>query len=139
VHPWSELLTTTMEHDPSEINSCTSSQVIPYFYRTQRFITLSQAQTIHPYLSLLDPGLNIPSCFCKINFNLMLLSLPGSAKYYYFLFCAPSSIVFLTISYHIIYFRGPVQDCKSIWIWKMVTLIQSVQNNYNIWYINYLT
>jgi hypothetical protein len=30
-------------------------------------------------------------------------------------------------------------DCKSIWIWKMVTSIQSVQNNYNIWYINYLT
>ena len=46
---------------------------------------------------------------------------------------------FSTIIYHIIYFRGSVQECKSIWIWKMVTLIQSVQNNYNIWYINYLT
>ena len=36
------------------------------------------------------------------------------------------------LSYHIIYFRGSVQDCKSIWIWKMVTSIQGVQNNYNI-------
>jgi hypothetical protein len=43
------------------------------------------------------------------------------------------------ISYHVIYFRGSVQDCKSIWVWKMVTSVQSVQNNYNIWYINYMT
>jgi hypothetical protein len=40
------------------------------------------------------------------------------------------------ISNHIIYFRGYVQDCKSTSIWKMVTSVQSVQNNYNIWHTN---
>ena len=48
-------------------------------------------------------------------------------------------LLMIGTSYRIIYFRGSVQDCKSIRIWKMVTLIQSVQNNYNIWYINNLT
>jgi hypothetical protein len=45
--------------------------------------------------------------------------------------------------HHIIYFRRSVQDYKSIWIWKMVTSIQSVQKQLQylgLWlHIAYLT